>query len=351
MTRVGLVGFGVGGRYFHSPLINSLEGVEFAGVVTSNPDRQSELATAFPGVPAFNTVAELLASGVDLVTVSIPPENRGAVVRQVLEAGVAVVIDKPFALTTAEARELIDLSVRLGVPLTVFQNRRWDSEARTVARAVETGELGDILHVESMIEKWQPEGETNPTGGGLLLDLGSHLVDQVLTIFGPAVSVYGEVDKRPGAEYEHTWRLSILHKSGLRSSVHASCVQPDDRPRFRITGSNGTLMLEGLDIQESQVFAGESPATLGDGWGVEPEQRWGEIIRTTGTSVYKRVRGDWSGFYTETLAALRDGTALPVDPESAFATLVVLEFAAQSAAEGRVIPIPARIPATAQQGA
>lgn len=339
MIRIGFVGYGKGGRYFHAPLIASLEDAVLAGVVTTSERRRAELESDHPGTAAFGTVAELLASGVDLVTVSTPPESRGAVVREVIDAGVAVVVDKPFALSVREARELVEHAENQGVPLSVFQNRRWDSEILTVAQVAGSGVLGPLLLVESALDRWEPENALHPTGGGWLLDLGSHLIDQVLTVFGPADTVYAEIDKDPDAPAEHAFLVSIVHESGLRSRVSASCRQPAPATRFRITGTEGTLLLEGLDIQTDQALAGESPATLGDAWGAEPRERWGTIVTPDATREIARARGDWPAFYRQAVAAVRDGTAMPVDPHSALATLQVLESARRSAETGTVVEL------------
>ncbi|WP_353816590.1 Gfo/Idh/MocA family oxidoreductase [Agromyces sp. SYSU T00266] len=329
--RVGLVGYGFGGRYFHAPLIAALDGVEFAGVVTRSPDRRSEL-TGDLGVsapPAFDSVADLVAAGVDLVTVSIPPESRGPVIRELLDAGVAVVSDKPFAMTFDEGRSLADHAAALGVPLTVFHNRRWDSEALTVARAVADGLVGVIRSCESNLDRWEPWVAETSTGGGYLLDLGSHLVDQVRELFGPVSRVLAVIDRTPGLPLETGFLLVLEHESGLRTRVTANCVQAAEYPRFRLTGSAGTLILEGLDVQTEQVLDGMSPND--DAWGVEPAHRAGVLHRPDGTlETVARERGDWSAFYRGTVDALRTGAPLPVSIDGALATLAILEAAVES---------------------
>lgn len=332
--RLGLVGYGFGGRYFHAPLIAALGGVEFTGVVTRSPDRRSELAGDLGGaVPSFDSVAELIDAGVDLVTVSIPPEARGPVVHELLDAGVAVVVDKPFATSLAEAQELAAYAAERGVPLTVFQNRRWDSEARTIARAVAEGLVGEVRSCESNLDRWEPWVAQSSTGGGFLLDLGSHLVDQVREVFGAVARVLAVVDRSPDFPLETGFLLVLEHASGLRTRVTASCVQAAEYPRFRLTGTKGSPVVEGLDVQTEQVLAGLSPAS--DSWGVEPADRAGTLSSPDGTRVaVPRERGDWGAFYRGTVAALRANAPLPVSVDGALATLAILEAAVESDRSG-----------------
>lgn len=336
-VRIGLVGYGTGGRYFHAPLISSLAGAVFAGVVTRSPERRVLLHREHPGVAACDSVTELLSRGVDLVTVSIPPQQRTMIVHELIDAGITVVVDKPFAMTVPEARELITHANAAGVMLSVFQNRRWDSEALTVARVAASGVLGTIRLVESALDRWEPHSANDQSGGGWLLDLGSHLVDQVLTIFGPAVTVFAELDRSGGIAGERSFLILIEHASGIQSRVSANSVQNSFGPRFKVSGDDATLVITGLDIQTDQVLAGETPASLGAGWGVEPRERWAQIVRQHQVTEFERVSGDWMSFYRLTADAVRQGTAPPVTAESAFDTLVVLDAALRSWRTERVV--------------
>ena len=186
--RLGLVGYGVGGRYFHAPFIAAAQGVELAGVVTRSPDRRAELAADLPGVPAFDSLADLLAAGVDAVTITTPPQTRRALVLEAIAAGTPTIADKPFAPDAAGGRELVAAATEAGVPLNVFHNRRWDADIRTLAAVLRGGELGELWAVESRMD--QANAATLEVGpdAGLLRDLGSHLVDQVLWLLGPATT-------------------------------------------------------------------------------------------------------------------------------------------------------------------
>ena len=187
--RLGLVGYGVGGRYFHAPFIVAARDVELVGVVTRSPDRRAELATDHPGVPAHDTLTDLIDAGIDAVTITTPPQTRRALVLEAIAAGVPTIADKPFAPTADGGRELVAAAREAGVPLNVFHNRRWDADIRTLAAVLKGGELGELWGVESRMEQDNAAGLEVGPDAGLLRDLGSHLVVQVLWLLGPARSV------------------------------------------------------------------------------------------------------------------------------------------------------------------
>src|SRR5215208_629699 len=202
--RVAVVGYGLAGSIFHAPLVAATTGLAVATVVSSRPDRQEQIRREFPQASVAATPDELFArvDDHDLVVVASPNDTHAALARRAIEAGLPVVVDKPLAPSAAEARELVEAAEHAGVPLTVFQNRRWDSDFLTLARLIGEGELGTVTRFESRFERWRPESrvdawrETTPVerGGGVLLDLGAHLIDQAIQLFGPVARVHGEVD-------------------------------------------------------------------------------------------------------------------------------------------------------------
>ncbi|CAH0226526.1 Gfo/Idh/MocA family protein [Plantibacter cousiniae (nom. nud.)] len=332
--RLGLVGYGFGGRTFHAPFVAALgEGV-LAGVVTRSAARRAELAVDHPGVPVYDTVDDLLAAGVDIVTISTPPSGRLDIAKRVIDAGVPVIVDKPMASSIAEARELVAYAADRGVLLSVFQNRRWDSEARTLQAIVRSGAVGDIRLVENVLDRWEPRATGDGSGGGQLLDLGSHTVDQVRDALGPVERVFATIDRRPGDEYEYAFDLLLEHQGGIRSMVASDVLQPDGRPRLRVTGSTGTVTVRGLDLQTDQVLAGLRPAD--HGWGVEPHERWGTLTTTAGEQrPYPRADGRWQDFYAGVREAIDTGSGvLPVAVEGSLATFAILEAARRSAELG-----------------
>ena len=196
MTTIGLVGYGFGGRVFHAPLLAAASGVEFAGVVTRSPERRAELRQDHPGAPAFDSLADLAAAGAHAVAISTPAPTHIPLALEAIERGLAVVVDKPFALDAAQARTAVKAAEAAGVVLSVYQNRRWDSDLLTVRRLLERGVLGEVTLFESSLERFAVDEPVPPSGGGILRDFGSHLVDQALLLFGSVASVYGDVRRR-----------------------------------------------------------------------------------------------------------------------------------------------------------
>jgi predicted dehydrogenase len=249
------------------------------------------------------------------------------------------VVDKPLAPTAAAARDLVDEATNRGLMLTVFQNRRWDGDFLTLRRLVGEGALGDVLRFESRFERWRPtpKGGWREHGdpgeaGGLLYDLGSHLIDQALHLFGPAGSVYAEVDRRrEGMEVDDDTFVALTHDSGVRSHLWMSAVAARPAPRFRVLGTRAAYTKHGLDVQEEALRAGARPG--GADWGSEPPEQWGELGAGDEARPVPTEAGAWQQFYAGVVACLRDGAPPPVDPRDAIAVLDVIEtaFAAVSA--------------------
>jgi len=336
--RIGLVGYGKGGRFFHAPLISSLSGATFLGVVTRSPERRQQLASDYPHVRAFGSLEQLVAAGVDAVVVSTPLEARAAVVMQAIEHGVAVVSDKPFALDAGQAEAMVLAAERRNVPLSVYQNRRWDSDFLTVRKLLSSGALGQVIRFESSVERYSPTSVGKGSGGGFLRDLGSHLVDQALQLFGPVIRVYAELDYRqPGQAFDNGFFMSLAHANGVISHLSGNCLQNAARPRFRVSGSEGCYTVEGLDGQEALALAGLSPASEGERWGAEEHRRWGWFEHGAERERVASERGCWLMFYQRLQAALRGDGPLPVAARDALATTRILDAARQSAEQGEVV--------------
>jgi predicted dehydrogenase len=264
--RIGLAGYGFGGRYFHAPFIASAEGCEFAGVVTTSEERKLQVAERFPDLATFASLEELAGAGADSVTISTPAATHTDLAQRALRLGLGVVCDKPFALDAPAARETVLLAEQLQQPLTVFQNRRWDSDFRTVQKVLADGLLGEPVRFESRFERYEPDPGPPDSGGGTLLDFGSHLVDQALVLFGPASSVYAEMHAPPGGLDDDTF-VAIAHASGVRSHLWGSWRQSAPGPRFRVTGTRASYVVTPpMDGQEAVLVAGGSPAS-NPNWG------------------------------------------------------------------------------------
>jgi predicted dehydrogenase len=344
-VRIGLVGYGKGGRYFHAPIIAAAGGCKLAGVVVRSPERRTDLAADHPGVQAYGSLAELADGDIEAVVVTTPLDSHIPLVREAVDRGLPVVCDKPFAADAATARDTVLAAERAGVLLSVYQNRRWDADFLTVARMVRSGELGGVVTFESRMEQYpQPEG-LPMTGGGALLDLGSHAVDQASFLFGPVRSVYAEVHRLPGdAAFDDRFFLALQHDGGVSSRVIGHwALQGDLGQRFRVDGTSATLVVPDDDGQTARLLAGRTPVGEGDAWGTVPESRWGRVYRGGVATPVPAERGSWSAFYTGFAGAVRGEAPSPVDPWDAVATLEVLDAARDSAATGQVIARERRV--------
>lgn len=337
--RLGLVGYGLGGRFFHAPFVVAAEGVRLAGVVTRSPQRRAELAGDHPHVPAFDSLSDLLASGVDAVTITTPPRTRRELVLEALAGGVHVVADKPFAPTAQGGRELVRAAAEAGLALTVFHNRRWDADIRTLAGVLERGDVGEVWRLESRFDLDDPETLEAGPHGGLLRDLGSHLVDQALWLLGPARSVHAVLDfvDLPAGRTDCAFALVLTHVGGARSHLSSTKLNRTQERELRAYGSAGAYVSRGTDVQAQAIFAGQRPAELGAAWGYESEERWGTLRTAAGAVAVPSERGAYQDYYTQFAAALRGEAELPVPAAEAVRTLEVLDAARTSAEENRVV--------------
>ncbi|MFF5705473.1 Gfo/Idh/MocA family oxidoreductase [Streptomyces sp. NPDC012794] len=347
--RVAVIGYGLAGSVFHAPLVSATDGLHLDTVVTSDPGRQAQAREAYPDVRIAASADELWQrpDAPDLVVVASPNRTHVPFATAALTAGIPVVVDKPLAATAAEAYELAALAERAGTFLSVFQNRRWDNDFLTLRRLLADGELGEVQRFESRYERWRPQlkGGWRESGapeeiGGLLYDLGSHVVDQALVLFGPAVRVYAETDvRRPAAEADDDTFIAITHANGVRSHLYVSATAAQLGPRFRVLGSRAGYVKYGLDPQEAALREGLRPGAGEQPWGEEPEHLWGrlgsgESPLTGGGLPVPTVPGDYPAYYAAVAAALRTGGPAPVTAEEAAHCLAVLEAARRSSRDG-----------------
>lgn len=343
--RVGLIGYGTAGRFFHAPLLATTPGLELAAIVTSDATRGADASAAYPGTRIVPSAEDLWTLGLDLVVVASPNKSHVPLALGALAAGCAVVVDKPLAVTAAEGRELVERAAELGLLLSVFQNRRWDGDFRTVAALVHDRRLGRVDRFESRFERWRPQlkggwrelGDRSE-GSGLLYDLGSHLVDQALTLFGPVTSVFAEADvRRAGAEADDDTFIALTHANGTRSHLWASATAASLGPRFRVLGSEAAYVTYGLDNQEDQLRAGLTPRDAE--FGITPPERYGRLGAEGAFEPHPTLPGRYTDYYAAIAAALRDEAPVPVDARDAVSALDVIEAARRSADEGRVIEL------------
>ncbi|WP_200214637.1 Gfo/Idh/MocA family protein [Micromonospora coerulea] len=346
--RVGLLGYGIAGRVFHAPLIAATPGLRLDAIVTANPERREQARQEHPDTRLLDDADQLWAAAdaLDLIVVATPNRQHAPMARAAVAVGLPVVVDKPLAPTAVECRALVDEAADRGVPLTVFQNRRWDGDLLTVRRLVEAGELGRVSRFESRFERWRPaikpgwrESAAPGEAGGALFDLGAHLVDQAVQLFGPVEQVYAEVDRRrPGAEVDDDAFVALTHTGGVRSHLWMSAVTPQLGPRLRVLGDRAGYTTYGLDPQEDALRDGGRPDA--PGWGEVTPDRYGQLGVDGELRPVPTEPGRYQAFYAQVAAALRDGTPMPVDPRDAVATVALIELAHRSAAEGLVLPVP-----------
>jgi predicted dehydrogenase len=329
--RTGVIGFGTSGRVFHTPFIAANPEFSLDVIVTGNSERAAAAAQLYPGARVVATTEELFATELDLVVIGSPSGTHVALAHQALDAGLAVVVDKPFSVTAAEGTELVEKAERLGLPLTVFQNRRWDGDFLTLKQLVDSGALGQVRRFASRFEWWKPEVKkswkaeaTVAEGGGILYDLGAHLVDQAVQLFGTVVDVYSEVvTRRPGGAADDDAFVSLLHEGGVRSHLWMNGLAAQVGARFHVLGSESAYTKWGLDGQEPALIAGSTPSD--DDYGVEPESAWGTLGIDGAVKKVPAVRGQYDTFYALLADALLRGGELPVDPRDSVQVISLIE--------------------------
>jgi len=304
-------------------------------VVTASPERGAAVSAEYPDAVVLDSPDALFARAhdFDLVVVGTPNSSHVPLARRAIAAGLAVVVDKPVAIASADARALVAEANDAGVPLTVFQNRRWDGDFLTLQELIAGGEAGEIRTFETAFEWWTPKvrtkwKDTTPAaeGGGLVYDLAPHLVDQAIRLFGPVGEVRAELDRRrPGAVAEDDALVSLRHESGVRSRLWMSAVAPVPRPRFRVVGSRAVVEVHGLDPQEGQSIAGLRPRD--SGYGVSDPDRVARVRTPEGERPVPLRPGAHLEFYRLLADALLDGAPLPVDPADSIRGLEVIERA------------------------
>lgn len=333
--RTAVIGFGTAGRVFHAPLVAADPAFELSAIVTASSERRQLAAEQYPQVDLLADTRELFARAADfdLVIVGSPNTTHAPLAIEAVRAGLHVVIDKPIAVTSAEAQRVADAARERGVLLSVFQNRRWDGDFLTLSEVVARGELGEIRQFESAFEWWKPEiGDRwkdttgHDEGGGILYDLGPHLIDQAFELFGEVTDMHAELDvRRPGAVNDDDSLLTLHHENGVRSRLWMSAVAPVPRARFRVVGSKAVFTSFGLDPQEPQSIAGVRP---GDpGFGLHADGRSAIVEGPTGRTSVPLRAGSYSEFYRRLARAIRGEGDVPVQTADSIRSLEIIERA------------------------
>ncbi len=345
--RAGLVGYGFAGQTFHAPVLSAVPGLLLGAVASSQPHK---VHADWPGVDVVPDVDALLRRrDIDLVVVATPNAQHHPVAKAALAAGKHVVVDKPFTLDAGQARELAALAERQGRLLSVYQNRRFDSDFLSLREVLAGGELGRPVYFESHFDRFRPEvrarwREQPVPGAGLWVDLGSHLVDQAVQLFGrPDTLQVDSAVLRDGALVEDYFHAVLRYEGGphapLRVVLHATTLAARAAPRYIVHGTRGSYLKRGVDPQEDALRAGERPA--GAGWGADPVE--GELTLCAADGrLHTRAWPTQAGNYMRYYAAVRDAILgkgpNPVPPEQAVELMELLDLGRQSAAEGRALP-------------
>ena len=343
MIRVGLVGFGMSGRVFHGPLLSSVDGLELAAVMERSTNKAAE---RYPGVVTYRSLEAMLAdSSLGLFVVATPSGTHFQVARQILEAGKNVVVDKPMCIASAEIAELMALAAAKRVLLIPFHNRRWDSDFQTVQKLLHEGFLGRLVHFESRFDRWRPVPPTerlwkeDPASGGVLLDLGTHIGDQALTLFGKPEAVAADVVReREWARASDGFNIRLRYP-GFMVVLGANSLSLPARPRFHLRGTKGNYWKWGMDPQEAAL---NLITRIGDGpWGREPEAEWGAFNTSEdGVTVSRPIApviGDYRLYYAGVRDALLGNAPAPVAAVHAWRVARVLEWAVESSEQRREI--------------
>jgi scyllo-inositol 2-dehydrogenase (NADP+) len=343
MIRVGLVGFGLAGRVFHAPIISSVDGLELAAVMERSSDHAAD---RYPGITTYRSVDELLADGsIKLVVVATPNHTHFEIALKALEAAKSVVVDKPTSTTSAEIAQLVEFAGGIGLQVIPFHNRRWDGDFRTIQSILHDKLLGSLVHYESNFDRWKPgpsrsSWKEDPDEGGILLDLGTHLVDQALTLFGLPESVSAEVRReRDGEGANDAFTLRLHYYTGFSVTLGANSLSSLARPRFHLRGTKGNFWKWGLDPQEDAL--GKLSRADTPNWGKESPDRWGTLsVDAEGNTVTHPIEtlpGDYRFFYQGVRDALLDTAQAPVLGADAWHTARILEWAAESSKAHRDI--------------
>jgi scyllo-inositol 2-dehydrogenase (NADP+) len=316
--NVGLVGFGFAGQVFHAPVIHATEGVRLAAIVSSKVERDPR----YPEVVFVRNVEQMLAiERIRLVVVATPNSSHFEIARQCILAGRDVVVDKPFATTLKEARSLVQLAAELGRTVTVYQNRRWDGDFKTVQNLLEQSVLGRVASFESYFDRFRPALKQNAwreraeVGAGVLFDLGPHLIDQALVLFGIPDAITADVRiEREVARVDDAFDI-VFHYKNMRAVLGASMLAASPRPTYHVLGTGGSFIKHGMAPQEEALKQGRSPRE--PNWGTERAEMWGKIVTRERSEPVPTLAGDYRGFYENVRDALRGRAELAITPQQA----------------------------------
>jgi predicted dehydrogenase len=340
--NVALIGYGYAGKTFHAPVISHTPGLTLAAIMVRNPE---QAAADWPQARLYDNIETLLAQqDIDLVVIATPNDSHAPLARQALLAGKHVVVDKPFTTTLDQARQLTALAAQCGRLLSVFHNRRWDADFLTAAQLITSGRLGRIAHFESHMDRFRPQvrqrwREQSGAGSGLWYDLGPHLIDQALQLFGQPETIYADLAAlRDGAVTDDYFHV-LLGYPQQRVILHGGMLVSGGSARYLIHGTAGSYIKYGVDPQEEALKRGQTPAD--SHWGQDDAEGriYSQADEATSHHPYPNLPGDYRQYYARVRAAIVDKAPNPVPPEDAIAVMRIIELAIASSSSGRVLPL------------
>jgi len=337
MLRIGVVGYGTGGQHFHTPFIAAAEGCILAGIVARAEQTIAKVRADWPETPIFESLTAMIAAGVcDAVTITTPPQTRRELVLEAIDGGLHVIADKPFAPNFEGAMELDRAAKAKGVLLGVYQNRRFDADLQTLKKVIDDGHLGAIWRVESRMDQDSHETVEQGPFGGLLRDLGSHVVDQMIYLLGSVQTVNAHMDfvDMPGGLTDVSFTIALRHKNGAHSHLSASKINHIEARELRAYGDKGCYQSLTSDIQAQNIFEGKRPVDDLAKWGFEPEKNWGKLHTKEGTFIIPSEQGRYHDYYESFAQSVRNKIPPMVTAEMGARTLAVLDAARKSAQTG-----------------
>jgi predicted dehydrogenase len=343
MIDVGLIGFGLGGRCFHAPVIRAVEGLRLAAILQRTGDTAAQ---RYPDARIVRTLDEFLAiDSIQLVAISTPNQTHFPLAKRCLEAGRNVVVDKPFTTTVGEAIELLQLAKQQRRVLSVYHNRRFDADFQALCQTIAAGTLGRIIRFESTYDRFRPNPkpgawrEKPGPGSGVLFDLAPHLLDQVMALLGTPGAITADVrTERPGITTDDAFDIFLHYPQGARALLRATMMSAVPRPRLVVLGEKGSYLKREFDPLEPTLRNGEIPT--GQSWVVEKPEKYGELTIIENGNTTRKIPsiGDWREFYANIRDAILHKTPLVVTPQQILNTMQAIELILESSSQHRTIP-------------